>query len=347
LVQLTVEQRLLLTVDRNSGAVSLTNPGTSGISIDGYGIRSAGGNLNQAAWTPLAGPWQTANASATQLNQLNQSNNQTINAASTLPLGNVFLPTPEAFGEDISDLTFEYTQPNGITKSGVISYSGSAGINNLTLIVDPATGKGRLRNTSTFDDIRLDAYTISSAAGSLVPAQWSSLDDQNSAGGDWQEGNASSGRLSELKFGSFTSLNSSQFLELGNPFNETGGLRDLKFEFILSGESFIRTGAVVYETISAGVPGDYSGNGVVDAADYTIWRDRLGQTFQLANEGTGQTPGTVTPEDYAFWKSRFGMTAGAGSVLVVSSNVPEPNTALLAIGMLFVSAQVGRCKREN
>ena len=35
------------------------------------------------------------------------------------------------------------------------------------------------------------------------------------------------------------------------------------------------------ETISSAVPptltGDYNGNGVVDAADYTIWRDTLGQ----------------------------------------------------------------------
>ena len=52
-----------------------------------------------------------------------------------------------------------------------------------------------------------------------------------------------------------------------------------------------------------GVQGDYNGNGIVDAADYTVWRDHLGQTFALPNEGTGQTPGTVSIEDYNFWKS--------------------------------------------
>src|SRR5262249_40370997 len=30
---------------------------------------------------------------------------------------------------------------------------------------------------------------------------------------------------------------------------------------------------------AAGVLGDYNGNGVVDAADYTVWRDHLGQVF--------------------------------------------------------------------
>src|SRR5688572_11448227 len=31
-------------------------------------------------------------------------------------------------------------------------------------------------------------------------------------------------------------------------------------------------------------PGDYSENLSVDAADYTVWRDRLGATFTLPNE---------------------------------------------------------------
>src|SRR5262245_142524 len=34
----------------------------------------------------------------------------------------------------------------------------------------------------------------------------------------------------------------------------------------------------------AGVPGDYNKDGTVNAADYAVWRDHLGQTFQLDNE---------------------------------------------------------------
>ena len=30
--------------------------------------------------------------------------------------------------------------------------------------------------------------------------------------------------------------------------------------------------------------GDYNDNGIVDAADYTVWRDHLGQSFALSNE---------------------------------------------------------------
>ena len=36
--------------------------------------------------------------------------------------------------------------------------------------------------------------------------------------------------------------------------------------------------------VASAVPGDYNGNGVVDAADYTVWRDTLGSTTDLARQ---------------------------------------------------------------
>ena len=51
---------------------------------------------------------------------------------------------------------------------------------------------------------------------------------------------------------------------------------------------------------------DYNGNGVVDGADYVVWRDHAGATFQLPNEVANVTPGLVTPEDYTEWRARFG-----------------------------------------
>lgn len=52
--------------------------------------------------------------------------------------------------------------------------------------------------------------------------------------------------------------------------------------------------------------GDYNDNGYVDGADYVVWRDHLGTSFQLTNEVQGITPGMVTPEDYTEWRARFG-----------------------------------------
>lgn len=77
--------------------------------------------------------------------------------------------------------------------------------------------------------------------------------------------------------------------------------------------------------------GDYNENGVVDAADYTVWRDLLGQEVDLPNET--QTPGMVTQEDYDEWVAQFGMTGGAASGTLSNSGVPEPSSALL---MAFV-----------
>lgn len=80
-----------------------------------------------------------------------------------------------------------------------------------------------------------------------------------------------------------------------------------------------------------GVNGDYNGNGVVDAADYVIWRDHLGQNFTLQND---TTPGTVTQADYNVWRTNFGASAGRGSgMLADGSGVPEPaSVALLVLG---------------
>lgn len=55
----------------------------------------------------------------------------------------------------------------------------------------------------------------------------------------------------------------------------------------------------------AGPTGDYNNNDVVDAADYTRWRDQLGQNVALPNEAPATTTGMVTPEDYTAWKNAF------------------------------------------
>jgi hypothetical protein len=78
--------------------------------------------------------------------------------------------------------------------------------------------------------------------------------------------------------------------------------------------------------------GDYHGNGVVDAADYTVWRDMLGQTgADLPADGTGPggiPDGIVDQLDYNFWKVNFGAASTTGSASAPEA-VPEPATWLL------------------
>jgi autotransporter-associated beta strand protein len=98
--------------------------------------------------------------------------------------------------------------------------------------------------------------------------------------------------------------------------------------------------------ISVGVAGDYNGNGVVDAADYTYWRDRLGQNLTLPQSDPNDTDGVVTTAEYNFWKSRFGATSGsASSSLSGNQAVPEP--ASLALSMLAVVAWLGVYRRPQ
>ena len=80
------------------------------------------------------------------------------------------------------------------------------------------------------------------------------------------------------------------------------------------------------------VPGDYNNNGVVDAADYTLFRDNEGLSITLNGENpAASTPGVVDQEDYDFWEANFGTTAADLFPLppLPSASVPEPGSLLL------------------
>jgi hypothetical protein len=115
----------------------------------------------------------------------------------------------------------------------------------------------------------------------------------------------------------------------------------------------IDMGAV--ESIPAGfLPGDYNHDGVVAAADYTVWRNQLGAVaylgtaslrfdpFPISLQGStvffadGNGDGYVDALDYAVWKSNFGATVGdvtpadgggAVAAIVETQNKPPADPA--------------------
>lgn len=69
--------------------------------------------------------------------------------------------------------------------------------------------------------------------------------------------------------------------------------------------------------------GDYNGDGTVNLADYTLWRDNLGAAAgTLANDLTG---GVIDHDQYAAWKANFGNTTTTAAV--AGTAVPEPKAA--------------------
>lgn len=74
-------------------------------------------------------------------------------------------------------------------------------------------------------------------------------------------------------------------------------------------------------------PGDYNLNGVVDAADYTVWRDTLGSVGDgLAADGNGD--GMIDNSDWLVWATKFGNVLPSTPV----TSVPEPS-----MGVLFLT----------
>jgi hypothetical protein len=71
--------------------------------------------------------------------------------------------------------------------------------------------------------------------------------------------------------------------------------------------------------IATQLAGDFDGNGIVDAADYVIWRNNAGPA-----------------SDYTLWRANFGKTAGAGSV-VDAASVPEPSNYAMSLIAILVA----------
>jgi len=80
------------------------------------------------------------------------------------------------------------------------------------------------------------------------------------------------------------------------------------------------------------LPGDFNADGIVDAADYPVWRDGLGTQFMAS--------------DYDVWKRHFGQAvAGEGSA-ASGSAVPEPSGLAVLGGIVVASLMIpGRTRQ--
>lgn len=53
-------------------------------------------------------------------------------------------------------------------------------------------------------------------------------------------------------------------------------------------------------------PGDYNRNGIVDLADFEVWRKDFGSAINLAADGNND--GVIDAADYSYWRTRYNVT---------------------------------------
>lgn len=89
--------------------------------------------------------------------------------------------------------------------------------------------------------------------------------------------------------------------------------------------------------------GDYNRDGIVDAADYVLWRKTRNTTTGTAYAGAdGNGDSMINDLDLAIWRTNFGSTRGGsfggGAASMNSFAAPEPSSALLLLiaGLPFV-----------
>jgi hypothetical protein len=88
------------------------------------------------------------------------------------------------------------------------------------------------------------------------------------------------------------------------------------------------------------VAGDFNADGVVDAADYTVWRDAFGAETEVSLGNAGDGYAGVDMGDYQLWRTNFG-AAASSALTTAASAVPEP-TAFASMVVLMVACAAFR-----
>lgn len=80
------------------------------------------------------------------------------------------------------------------------------------------------------------------------------------------------------------------------------------------------------------LPGDFNDDGLVDAADYTRWRDSFGQAVTYFAGADADGNGLINATDYDIWTTNYGVAQGRGGA--TAGTLPEPTGSVLLVAAL-------------
>ena len=238
---------------------------------------------------------------------------------------------------------------NVFVNSGATFDRSLAGPATATIVVNRTTGQVSIQNRDAAN-ISVKGYTISSAAGSLSTAGWSPIADTGDADsggsfdatGVWSKTSTLATSLAESTStgtgGQLVATTGSR--SIGNAWLRTP-FQDLSATYI-AGDGSVKSANVVYEG-TAPTPGDINGDGVINAADWSLFVAGSGASF------TGQTPvqaflqgdldGNLVNNfaDFRLFKADYDAANGQGAFSKMVAGVPEPSTiVLVATGVIGI-----------
>ena len=205
-------------------------------------------------------------------------------------------------------------------------------ISALAATVNRTDGTITINNPFT-TPVAFDFYQFTSASNSLKNDTWNSLSDQNfqpsgaGAHQKWQEaGGSGPAAIAEVFLDGNSTLDpTTPSRSIGAAYNSSVNGEDLVFRYrLVTGE--LRTGFVQYIGTVPTLQGDYNTDGVVDAADYVVWR---------------KTDGT-NPAGYNTWRTNFGRTAAAVRRWPARQACPSRPLELVCLAVCWAAAHFRR-----
>ncbi len=113
--------------------------------------------------------------------------------------------------------------------------------------------------------------------------------------------------------------------------------------FLNDSVAFIPSGGTGFpQPLPPSLVGDYNGDRVVNAADYTVWRNTLGSRSNLAADGNRNQ--LVDMGDFNVWRYNFGHTAAAGGP--AEQAIPEPASVVISLVAIALAMCPHRPRRR-